>query len=66
CLLSDQMRPQAGLQLVPHRGHAPQIGHDPRQDLQDIVDLLRPVLMAQAQPEGAVSHLVGPPQGQQH
>ena len=55
-----------GFQILPYRGHGPQIRHHTGNLPQDVVDLPRLVPLAETQPQGAMGHLMGPPDGQQH
>ena len=56
----------AANQLFPHGRDAPQIFHDPGDFLENVIHILLGVPLAEAQTQGAVGHLVGPANGQQH
>ena len=56
----------AVLQIPPDRAHVAQGLHNFGYDLEDVVDLLVGVILAEGKPQAAVGHIVDPADGQQH
>ena len=61
----DQVRARAGLQLVPHRGDAAQIGDHLPHIVHDVCHFLVRVVLTHGQAQRTVRHLVRQADGQQ-
>ena len=64
--LSQDIFSLAGLEVSPNRAHVTQMLDDFRNHLQDVVHLFVGVVIAQAQTQGAVGHIMDTADGQQH